>query len=81
MPITRIRVELTAFDTQKMAKPDIQGMEYQQGTLFGYEVKEYLLRKHGHKCVYCKGKCKDPFLEIEHVIPKSRGSPTRYPIW
>ena len=81
MPITRIRIELTAFDTQKMAKPDIQGMEYQQGTLIGYEVKEYLLRKYGHKCVYCKGKSKDPVLEIEHVIPKSRGSPTRYPIW
>jgi len=73
MPVTKIRVELTAFDTQKMAKPEIQGMEYQQGTLFGYEVKEYLLHKYGHNCVYCKGKSKDLVLEIEHVIPKSRG--------
>ena len=73
MPIKKIRVELTAFDTQKMAKPEIQGIEYQQGTLFGYEVKEYLLHKFGHKCVYCKGKSGDPVLEVEHVIPKSRG--------
>ena len=39
MPIKKIRVELTAFDMQKMANPDIQGMEYQHGTLFGCEVK------------------------------------------
>ena len=73
MPITKIRVELTAFDTQKMARSEVQGTEYQQGALFGYEVKEYLLHKHGHQCVYCKGKSGDPVLEIEHVIPKSRG--------
>jgi len=73
MPVTKIRVELTAFDTQKMANPDIQGKEYQQGTLFGYEVKEYLLLKYSHKCVYCEGKKGDPVLEIDHVIPTSRG--------
>jgi len=73
MPVTKIRVELTAFDTQKMANPKIQGEEYQQGTLFGYEVKEYLLHKYGHKCVYCKGKSRNPVLEVEHVIPKKRG--------
>jgi len=73
MPITKIRVELTAFNTQKMARPEVQGTEYQQGALFGYEVKEYLLHKYGHECVYCKGTSGDPVLEIEHVIPKSRG--------
>ena len=29
LPITTIRVELTVFDTQKMARPTIQGAEYQ----------------------------------------------------
>jgi hypothetical protein len=26
---------------------------YQQGTLFGYELREYLLLKWGHACAYC----------------------------
>lgn len=73
MPIKKVRVEMAAFDTQKMANPGIQGKEYQHGTLFGYEVKEYLLLKYGHKCVYCKNKRGDPILEIEHVIPRIRG--------
>jgi 5-methylcytosine-specific restriction endonuclease McrA len=77
MPITRIRVEMAAFDTQKMADPDLQGRDYQHGTLFGYEVKEYLLLRYGHKCVYCRGKSGDPVLEIDHVVPVSRGGSNR----
>ncbi|MCL6477073.1 MAG: HNH endonuclease [Peptococcaceae bacterium] len=72
MPVKKVRVEMAAFDTQKMANPDIQGEKYQHGTLFGYEVKEYLLLKYGHKCVYCKGKRGDPVLEVDHVIPRIR---------
>ena len=49
----------------------IKGTEYQQGTLMGYEIREYLLEKFNRKCVYC-GKTDTP-LEIEHIIPKSRG--------
>jgi len=33
------------FDTQKLQNPEISGVEYQQGELFGYEVREYLLEK------------------------------------
>lgn len=77
LPITKIRVELTAFDTQKMARPEIQGAEYQHGTLFGYEIKEYLLQKFGHRCAYCQGKSHDPILEVEHTIPQSRGGTNR----
>src|SRR6056297_1235787 len=49
----------------------ISGVEYQQGTLFGYEVREYLLERYGRKCVYCDGLSKDPVLEIEHFVPKN----------
>lgn len=77
MPVKKVRVEMAAFDTQKMANPDIQGEEYRHGTLFGYEVKEYLLFKYGHKCVYCKGKRGDPVLEVDHVIPRIRGGSDR----
>jgi 5-methylcytosine-specific restriction endonuclease McrA len=75
LSITRITVEVASFDTQKMQNPEISNIEYQQGELQGYEVREYLLEKFRRKCVYC-GK-KDIPLEIEHIIPKSRGSSDR----
>jgi len=31
-------MELVKFDNQKLDNPEIIGSEYQQGTLFGYEV-------------------------------------------
>lgn len=75
LPITAISVEHVKFDTQKLQNPEISGIEYQQGTLFGYEVREYLLEKWGRRCAYC-GKENVP-LEIEHIIPKSRGGTDR----
>jgi 5-methylcytosine-specific restriction endonuclease McrA len=74
-PITNIAVETVRFDTQKMVNPEISGVEYQQGELLGYETREYLLEKFNRTCVYC-GKKNVP-LEIEHVIPKSRGGSDR----
>jgi len=74
-PITAISLELVKFDTQQMLNPEISGVEYQQGELFGYEVREYLLEKFGRKCVYC-GKENIP-LQIEHIRPKSRGGTDR----
>ena len=70
-PAQHIHVEPVNFDMQKMQNPEISGVEYQRGTLYGVEVRQYLLEKFGRKCVYC-GKIDVP-LEIEHVIPKSRG--------
>ncbi|OQY49747.1 MAG: HNH endonuclease [Candidatus Parabeggiatoa sp. nov. 2] len=71
VPITSIAVETVRFDTQKMQNPEISGIEYQQGVLAGYEVREYLLEK----CAYC-GKTNVP-LEIEHIQPKSKGGSDR----
>jgi len=70
LPITGITVEVSPFDTQKMQNPEISGIEYQQGTLAGYEVREYLLEKWDRKCAYC-GKTEVPF-EVEHIIPPGR---------
>ena len=75
LPITEVIVEVASFDQQKMVKPEISGVEYQQGELQGYEVREYLLEKWGRKCAYCS-KIDVP-LEIEHIIPKSRGGSDR----
>lgn len=74
-PVTAISYENVKFDTQKLRNPEISGIEYQHGTLQGYEVKEYLLEKFNWRCVYC-GATGVP-LEVEHVIPKSRGGTDR----
>ena len=73
--IQAISQELVRFDMQQMEKPEISGIEYQQGTLVGYEVREYLLEKWDRTCAYC-GK-KDVPLEIEHIKPKSKGGSNR----
>jgi 5-methylcytosine-specific restriction endonuclease McrA len=73
VPITAIHVESVRFDSQLLQNPEITGIEYQQGTLAGYEVREYLLQKWGRQCVYC-GKENLP-LQIDHIIPRGkRGS-------
>jgi hypothetical protein len=35
-----------------MVKPEITGIDYQQGELAGYEVREYLLEKWQRTCAY-----------------------------
>lgn len=52
-PVKKIVGELNKFDTQKMMNPEITGIQYQQGTLQGFEVREYLLQKYQYTCVYC----------------------------
>lgn len=72
-PVDEIVVERVKFDMQLMDNPEIVGKEYQQGTLAGYTVKEYLLEKHNRTCVYCGGVSGDPVLEVEHIVPRSKG--------
>ena len=74
-PVTGIVEELVKFDTQKLQNPEISGIEYQQGTLFEYEAREYLLEKFGRKCVYCGAE--NVPLNIDHVVPKARGGSNR----
>ena len=68
-------MELVKFDTQKMENPEISGVEYQQGELMGYEIREYLLEKWKRQCAYCG--VTNVALEIEHIVPKSRGGTNR----
>ncbi len=70
-PLSEIQVETVRFDTQKLVNPEIEGVEYQRGTLFEYEAKEYLLEKWGRKCAYC-GVGNVP-LQREHIVPRASG--------
>lgn len=74
-PVGSISYERVKFDMQKMQDPEISGAEYQRGTLFGYEVWEYLLEKWQHRCAYCD--ISNVPLEKEHIVPKARGGSDR----
>lgn len=74
-PVSAVSLELVRFDTQALVTPEIAGLEYQQGSLLGYEIREYLLEKWGRRCAYC-GATNTP-LQIEHIIPKSRSGSNR----
>jgi 5-methylcytosine-specific restriction endonuclease McrA len=74
-PVVVADLELVRFDTQLMQDPEISGAEYQQGTLAGYEAREYLLAKFGRRCAYC-GATGVP-LNIDHIVPRSRGGSDR----
>jgi 5-methylcytosine-specific restriction endonuclease McrA len=74
-PINAISMELVRFDTQAMQNPEIQGTEYQCGTLVGYEAKQYLLEKWQRTCVYCD-KQGIP-LQVEHIVPRAKGGSNR----
>lgn len=69
-PITCVAQELVKFDMQLLANPEISGVGYQQGTLAGFEVREWVLEKWGRACVYCGAEGVP--LQMDHVVPKAR---------
>jgi len=75
VPVTAISQELVRFDMQSMENSDISGVEYQQGTLAGYEVREYLLEKWNRTCAYCSAT--NVPLQVEHIVPRAHGGSNR----
>jgi 5-methylcytosine-specific restriction endonuclease McrA len=73
--VSALSQELVRFDLQKEENPEISGIKYQQGTLQGYEIREYLLEKWGRSCSYC-GAGNTP-LQIEHIEAKTNGGTDR----
>lgn len=74
LPVTKTTIEVAQFDAQKIKNPDIKGDEYQQGEQMGFwNVREYVLARDGHKCVHCKGKSKDPILNVHHLESRKTG--------
>lgn len=76
VPVQEIHMERVSFDVSALAAGrDLAGVEYQQGTLAGYEVREYLLEKWRRRCAYC-GATGVP-LNIDHIRPRARGGSNR----
>lgn len=71
-PVTSISIERNKFDPQLMMNPDIKGVEYQRGTLFGWQVRACILERDHSRCVYCRRS--SVRLELDHVRPRAVGS-------
>ena len=73
--VSALSMELVRFDTQQMDNPEISGVEYSQGTLAGFEQREYILEKWGRKCAYCDAK--DVPLNLDHIHSRANGGSNR----
>lgn len=74
LPVTQIIVETASFNIQKIKNPKIQGVEYQRGEQTDFwNVREYVLFRDGHVCQCCKGKKKDPILNVHHIESRKSG--------
>ncbi len=74
LPVSKLIIEVAQFDTQKIKNPEISGKEYQEGEQLGFwNVREYVLARDGHKCQHCKGKSKDPVLNVHHIESRKTG--------
>jgi hypothetical protein len=69
--VSAISIEDCSFDIQKIENPDINGEQYQRGTLYEYELRQYVLDKWDHTCAYCGAKGIP--LQVEHIIAKRNG--------
>ena len=74
LPVTKIIVEVAAFDIQKIKNPEISGAAYQEGDQLGFwNVREYVLWRDGHTCQHCKGKSKDQRMNVHHIESRQTG--------
>ena len=74
LPISNIVIEVASFDIQKIKNPDISHVEYQNGAMAGFwNTREYVLHRDNHLCQHCKGKSRDPVLEIHHIVSRQIG--------
>lgn len=74
-PLGALSLELVKFDTALIQDATLQAEDYQRGTLAGFELRQYVLLKWKHACAYC-GVSGVP-LELDHVVPRSRGGSHR----
>ena len=70
-------IEVAKFDTHKMQRPGIAGIEYQQGTLHGTHIRAYVRARDGGQWRYCDAKSwtSSKSFTLDHVVARAnRGS-------
>jgi len=79
LPISKVNIEIASFDIQKILNPEIQGKEYQQGSLYEYQnMRSYLMARERGKCQLCgKEFGKGNGSHIHHCKPRSESGSNR----
>jgi len=73
LPNPTLHIEVGKFDVQKMMNPEIAGIEYQQGSAYGYhDTRYFVFARDKYTCQVCK-KSKDKILCTHHIVYKSHG--------
>ena len=74
LPISKVIVEVAAFDIQKIMNPTISGVNYQNGVQKdSWNVREYVFYRDGHQCQHCKGKSGEKVLQTHHIESRQTG--------
>jgi 5-methylcytosine-specific restriction endonuclease McrA len=75
LPVTKVIVEKNSFDIAKIENPQIEGKEYQQGSLYQYlNVKAYLLYMQKNVCALCGKPHKEgDGWHVHHIVPRNKG--------
>jgi 5-methylcytosine-specific restriction endonuclease McrA len=79
IPNDRLAIEVGNFDIQKIENPDIVGIQYRQGSMFGYQnMKSFLMAREHGKCQLCgKEFTKGNGPHIHHIISRAQGGTDR----
>jgi hypothetical protein len=78
LPNSNLIIEVGKFDTAKMINPDIEGKEYQQGSLYEYEnVKSYIIARENNKCQICGKDYDDNGWHLHHIKQRKDGGTDR----
>ena len=76
LPINNVVVEVAKFDTQKLQNADIEGVEYQQGQMSGYNnLRAFIFTRDNYTCQICKEQ--GGILETHHIIQRKDGGSNR----
>ena len=76
LPVTKHVSEMGQFDMQLMKNPSLAENKwgYQKGPNYGFaNTRAMVLNRDNYTCQCCKGKHKDPKLEIHHVVFRRDG--------
>ena len=74
----RVVVETAKFDTQKVLRGELEGIEYQQGPLYRTQLRAFIAERERHRCAYCgEGYWEDRTrFNLDHVQPRAQGGAT-----
>jgi len=71
LPISEVVLEYCSFDIHKLKNPEVNGKNYQNGTMKGStNFTDYILTRDKHTCQKCKKK-KNVKLQVHHIIKRS----------